>query len=84
MLAGNIMVDHFSENNNISTFYIVKRAVNLRVKPSTKNEVITILYPNQKVKLETRKGKWIYVTYFDYLDQTTKSGWVYKKYLKLL
>jgi Mg/Co/Ni transporter MgtE len=69
---------------NIETFYVVNRAVNLRVKPTTKSEVITILYPNEKVRLIQRKSKWIKVEYFNYSENTYTSGWVYKKYLKIL
>ncbi|MGL1892224.1 MAG: SH3 domain-containing protein [Spirochaetaceae bacterium] len=78
------MVDYYSVVNQDATFYIVTRTVNIRSKPSTKNEIITVLHPNQKVLLEKRKGKWIYVTFFDYINEITVSGWVYKKYLKML
>jgi len=71
-------------NEKEETYYVVIRAVNLRVKPSTKSEVVNILFPNTKVKLITRKSKWIRVEYFDYVENVYVSGWVYKKYLKMM
>lgn len=80
----NAMIDHVKKSDINETFYVVTNAVNLRLKPSTKSTKICILYPNQRVKLEKRKGKWIYITYFDFNEEITKSGWAYKKYLKML
>jgi len=71
-------------NEREETFYVVIRAVNLRVKPSNKSEVVSILYPNAKVRLTKRKSKWIRVEYFDYVENVYVSGWVYKKYLKMM
>lgn len=71
------------EEENAS-FYIVKRSVNFRDGPSTKHGILDILYPNQKVKLISRKSKWIEVEYYDHIDDSYKQGWVFKKYLKLL
>lgn len=65
-----------------NTFFIVQRCVNLRTKPSTKSDIIIKLFPNQQVKLEKMKGKWLYISYFDFIDGVPKTGWVYKKYLK--
>ncbi len=71
------------EDSNV--YYIAIRPVNLRTKPSTiKSSTIAILHPNQRVELLQRKGKWIYVRYFDYLEGVPKTGWVYKKYLKMV
>lgn len=66
------------------TFYIVIRAVNLREGPNTKSQILSILHPNTKVRLLERKSKWIKIEYFDYLSETTREGWAYKKYLKIL
>jgi len=77
-------LSELKSNEQGETFYVVIRAVNLRVKPSTKSEIVTILHPNTKVKLITRKSKWIRVEYFDYVENVYVSGWVYKKYLKMM
>ncbi|MCI2286128.1 SH3 domain-containing protein [Colwellia sp. MSW7] len=68
------------------TEYVVERTVNLRTKNSTSKEsiIITSLYPNQKVELLKREGKWIYICYFDHIEQVPITGRVYKKYLKML
>ncbi|WP_319523279.1 SH3 domain-containing protein [uncultured Desulfosarcina sp.] len=67
-----------------NTYYVVLRPVNLRLKPTTKkSKVISVLYPNQTVKLIERKGKWIKVEYFDHISGVHEHGWCYKKYLKL-
>jgi len=62
-------------------FYVVERAVNLRTKPTTKrSEIINVLYPNQKVRLVDRKGKWIKVEYYNHLLNIHEHGWCFKKY----
>ncbi len=74
------------DNQDNLTKYVVKRAVKLRSKNSTKPEskVISVLYTNQVVELLKRDGKWIYVAYYDHLDDIPRTGWVYKKYLKMI
>lgn len=67
-----------------STFYLVERGVNLRVKPTTNSQVVSVLYPNMKVLLVERATKWIKIEYFDYKNNVYVSGWVYKKYLKMM
>lgn len=63
-------------------YYVVLRSVKLRVKPTTKSGIISTLYPNQRVSLIKRKSKWIFVSYFNFIEGLPKTGWVYKKYLK--
>lgn len=71
--------------NDDSTYYVVVRFVNLRDKPTTKNsKVLEVLYPNLKVRLVERKGKWILVEYYDHVHDSYSRGWVFKKYLKIL
>ena len=76
-----LLEKQYKQNAYSPVFYIVKRHVNLRLKPTGKSMKIAVLFPNQKVELEKTKGKWIYIVYYDYLDQQTYSGWVLKKYL---
>jgi len=66
------------------TEYVVIRSVNIRTHSSTgeNSHVITVLHPNQIVELLKRDKKWIYVGYFDYIENIPKTGWVSKKYLK--
>jgi hypothetical protein len=71
-------------DEGIETFYVVDRAVKLRVKPNTDSGVINILYPNAKVKLITRSSQWIRIEYFDYTENVYVSGWAFKKYLTIL
>lgn len=69
--------------NQQEVFYIVKKQINLYSKTTNKSDIISILYPNQKVQVEKQKNKnWIYINYFDYIEGITKTGWVLKKYLK--
>lgn len=77
-------LSELKHNEEVETFYVVIRTVNLRVKPNTNSAAIDIIYPNTKTKLIRRKAKWIMVEYFDHVENTYKSGWVYKKYLKIL
>ncbi|MCK5062197.1 SH3 domain-containing protein [Candidatus Parcubacteria bacterium] len=77
--------DITAETEIQGTYYVVERAVNLRTKPTTKkSEVLTVLYPNQKLRLVERKGKWIMVEYYNHILDIHKNGWCYKKYLKII
>ncbi len=75
-----------SSNPNDAVEYIVVRPVELRTKNNSSEDshVICILQPNQKVELLKRNGKWIYVGFFDYVEGIPKTGWVRKKYLKMI
>lgn len=64
------------------TYFVATNGLNVRSGPSTDDEVQTVIYPNQQLKLLDQKGRWLYVEYFDYLDETPRQGWVYKRYLK--
>jgi len=77
-------IDSLKPAESKEVYYVVERTVKLRLKPSTKSHVITILHPNQRVSLINSKGKWIYVEYFDYIEGLPKSGWACKKYLNRL
>jgi len=63
-------------------YYVVQRAVCIRVKPQNRSAKVAVLYPNQKVRLEKSAHRWIYVEYFDYIEGIPKMGWVNKKYLQ--
>ena len=79
-LPNALMLEH-----DDSTYYVVVRFVNLRDKPTTKkSKILEVLYPNLKVKLIERKGEWIFIEYYDYVNDLFKRGWVFKKYLKIL
>jgi len=71
--------------NKNEVYFVVDRAVNLRFSPTTKkNNVKTILYPNQRTRLIDKKGKWRKVEYFNHKTNSLEIGWCYKKYLKRL
>jgi hypothetical protein len=77
-------MDHMKESDLTGTFYIALHKANLKARPSNKSLTISTIYPNQLLKLEKRKSKWIYVTYFDYVKGISCKGWVLKKYLKMV
>lgn len=77
-------IESLKPEDGKEVFYVVERPVKIRLKPSTKSPVITVLHPNQRVSLINSKGKWIYIEYFDYIEALPKSGWACKKYLKRL
>ncbi len=79
------VLDKFEEGitqaPDLSTYYVVRRAVRLRQSPKGDAAVVGVLYPNQVTRFVGQKGKWIRVEYFDYLSGVHRSGWCYKKYL---
>lgn len=62
--------------------YVVTKAVRLRIGPATDYEILEVLQPNLYVKVFKKEKRWFYVKYFDYIDDETKEGWVYNRYLK--
>lgn len=67
-----------------SVQYVVVREVKLRTRPSGKSHAIRLLYANEIVSLLDTKGTWIQVRVFDYINGSSQTGWVLKKYLKRL
>lgn len=61
-------------------FVVQERAAKLRITPQSGSGVLSLAFPNQKLKLIEERGKWIRVEFYDYLAQTTRVGWVLKKY----
>lgn len=64
------------------TLYVVKRTARLKLNVKPHSETVAILPVNQPVELLAKRGKWIYVEFFDYLEGIPRQGWVLKKYLK--
>ena len=62
-------------------FYVVERTVITRAKPDGKSAKGKVLYPNQKVRLVERKGKWVLIEYYNHLIGVHENGWCLKKYL---
>lgn len=61
-------------------FVVQERTAKLRTTPQSGSGVLSLAFPNQKLKLIEERGKWIRVEFYDYLAQTTREGWVLKKY----
>lgn len=68
---------------DLSTYYVVRRTVTLRTRATTRSAPIATLYPGQRAKLIRRKGKWIYIEYFDEIEGLPREGWAAKKYLEM-
>lgn len=65
----------------VETLFVVKeRTARLRTSPEAGSGVLALAFPNQKLKLLEERGKWIRVEFYDYLAQSTREGWILKKY----
>lgn len=62
--------------------YVVVREVPLTETRKFRQMRTATLYPNLVVQLVEAHGKWIAVTYYDYVLGKPVSGWVLKKYLR--
>lgn len=63
--------------------YVVKdRSTLIREEPKNGSKVIAQIFPNQVVTIIDNEGKWIEVTYYDWLKGEYMNGWVLKKYLQ--
>ena len=60
------------------------RKTPMKAAKSMKSKTVATLYPGQVVELLRRDGKWIEVEFYDYLVGETRSGWVAKKYFKMV
>jgi hypothetical protein len=47
-----------------------------------KDNIITVLAPNQVVSVESVSEGWAKVVYVDYVSSKKYNGWIYCKYLK--
>lgn len=66
-----------------SAQYVVKdRSALVRGAPKNGSKVIAQIFPNQVVTIIDSEGKWIEVTYYDWLRHDYMNGWVLKKYLQ--
>jgi Bacterial SH3 domain len=78
-LIGQLVSDNDIDDKQ---YYVISAIVNLRSKPDLNSEKIGILYPNQKVIVEKEDGEWLHVLYFNYLENITNTGWVYREYIE--
>lgn len=62
-------------------FVVRSRVATIRTSPRAGATTIAEIFPNQVVTLLDEDGKWIEVSYFDWLKQEVRTGWVLKKYL---
>jgi hypothetical protein len=66
-----------------STEYVVKdRSAIIREEPKNGSKVIAHIFPNQVVTIIDSEGKWIEVTYYDWVKRNYMNGWMLKKYLQ--
>ena len=72
--------DKLEDDDN--TYYVVTTQLNVRAGPSTDHRVEAVVHPNQYLRLLDTDGRWLHVEYFDFLDEATRRGWVYKRFLK--
>lgn len=62
-------------------FVVRSRVAAIRTMPRAGAATVAEIFPNQVVTLQHEDGKWIEVSYFDWLKQEVRTGWVLKKYL---
>lgn len=62
-------------------FVVRSRVAAIRTMPRAGAATVAEIFPNQVVTLHDEVGKWIEVSYFDWLKQEVRTGWVLKKYL---
>lgn len=70
----------------VKEYYIVKKNLNLRsINNFNKDsKIMWVLSENQRVEAIETTSMWVYVRYFDYVNNVERSGWLYKKYLQLI
>lgn len=77
-----VLIESKQPNEEGETQFVVRsRVATIRTSPRAGSTVIAEIFPNQVVTLFDEDGKWIEVSYFDWLKQEVRTGWVLKKYL---
>lgn len=75
-------VEHLLLREETGKYYVVTYQTKVMLRPRPKSPLVTWLYPKQKVKVEAEKGAWLHISFFDYEEGVTKTGWARKKYMK--
>lgn len=76
------LIESRQPNEEGETQFVVRsRVATIRTSPRAGATTIAEIFPNQVVTLLEEDGKWIEVSYFDWLKQEVRTGWVLKKYL---
>jgi len=77
-----VLLESKQPNEEGGTQFVVRsRVATIRTSPRAGATTIAEIFPNQVVTLLYENGKWIEVSYFDWLKQEVRTGWVLKKYL---
>ncbi len=62
--------------------HFINEFVRLRLAPSVdSNNVITVLFPNQQVRIINVSEGWAFVEFYNHISKATLEGYVYSKYL---
>lgn len=78
----NVLIESKQPNEEGETQFVVRsRVAIIRTSPRAGSTAIAEIFPNQVVTLLNEDGKWIEVSYFDWLKHEVRTGWVLKKYL---
>jgi hypothetical protein len=65
----------------IKEFRITNTRCNVKLKPKKKSTILTKLPVDFEVIILQINHKWVYVSYFDPIDNLPQTGWIMKKYL---
>jgi len=77
-----VLIESRQPNEEGGTQFVVRsRVAIIRNSPRAGATAIAEIFPNQVITLLDEDGKWIEISYFDWLKQEVRTGWVLKKYL---
>ena len=82
-LAARILKE-LSEPEAAPEQFVVIRNAPLRIRPDSKSEVISRLFPNQVVEVVKKGGTWRYVKFYDHQSEIPRLGWVNVTHLREL
>ncbi|SFM43407.1 hypothetical protein SAMN05421863_102847 [Nitrosomonas communis] len=76
------LIDANSQKEGDKTQLVIgSRVSKIRIEPNHGATITAEVFPNQVVTMLDKKGKWIEVEYFDWINHELRSGWMLKKYL---
>lgn len=74
----NLLNQQFKEANE---YRITNRTCEIKLKPKSKTLILAKLPKEFEVVVVQIHHKWVYVSYFDPIDNLPQTGWIMKKYL---
>ena len=73
-----------ADEDDATDLWVIQRTARVTSRKGPKAPKLVTLYPNQVVSVVRLEGKWGRIEYYDYVTDTSRTGWILKKYMRRL